>query len=137
VGPRIVFVDSSVFVAILSDEEDALDFLVKLQHEPAPMTSGLVILESAMRLSSKLNVDPFSALSEIEALLEEARITVMPIDAEHGRLAVGAFAKYGKGRGHPAQLNLADCLSYACAMGSGVPLLFKGNDFSQTDISKA
>jgi ribonuclease VapC len=57
------------------------------------------------------------------------------MDGLTARLAVKAFADYGKGRGHPAQLNLADCLSYACARAQGVPLLYKGRDFSHTDLA--
>jgi ribonuclease VapC len=53
------------------------------------------------------------------------------------KTAVVAFAAYGKGRGHPAQRNLAGCMSYACAKVHGMPLLFKGNDFSKTDITAA
>jgi ribonuclease VapC len=56
------------------------------------------------------------------------------MDAMTASLAVQAFADYGKGRGHLAQLNLADCLSYACAKAQGVPLLYKGNDFADTDL---
>lgn len=129
-----MFVDSSVFVAILSDEEDAADFLDRIQGAQAPITSALVLLESAMRLSSKLKIDPMRALAEIEALIDEARIEIMPIEAEHGRLAVAAFSAFGKGRSHPARLNLADCLSYACAKSRAVRLLYKGNDFSRTDL---
>ncbi|TGT30555.1 type II toxin-antitoxin system VapC family toxin, partial [Mesorhizobium sp. M4B.F.Ca.ET.169.01.1.1] len=51
------------------------------------------------------------------------------------KLAIQAFADYGKGRGHPAQLNLADCLSYASAKSRGMSLLYKGNDFSHTDLA--
>jgi len=50
------------------------------------------------------------------------------------RRAVEASARYGKGHGHPAQLNVGDCLSYACAIASGAPMLFKGRDFSKTDL---
>jgi len=56
------------------------------------------------------------------------------MDAKTASLAVQAFADYGKGRGHPAQLNLADCLSYACAKAQGIPLLYKGKDFAHTDL---
>ncbi len=87
-----------------------------------------------MRLTTKLRTDPGTALREIEALLNESRVAIIPIEAEHGPIAVAAFAEFGKGRGHPAQLNLADCLSYACAKSRGVPLLYKGNDFSRTDL---
>ncbi len=90
-----------------------------------------------MRLSSLLGVTPEAAERSISRLMSEANIDFVAIDQEISRLAVGAFARYGKGRGHKAQLNLADCLSYACAQNLGVPLLFKGNDFSETDIAIA
>ncbi len=70
----------------------------------------------------------------IQALMDEAGITLAPMDARTASLAVKAFADYGKGRGHPAQLNLADCLSYACAQAQSIPLLYKGKDFSHTDV---
>lgn len=129
-----MFVDSSVFVAILADEDDAENLLNRLQHGREATTSGLVMLESAMRMSSKLGVHPLEALTELEALINEAGIEVMAIEAQHGRLAIEAFARFGKGRGHPAQLNLSDCLSYACAKGRGVRLLYKGKDFTHTDL---
>ena len=88
-----------------------------------------------MRLSSRLGIDPVAADKHIQALLAEAGITFAPMDERTASLAVQAFADYGKGRGHPAQLNLADCLSYACAKAQGIPLLYKGNDFAHTDLA--
>jgi ribonuclease VapC len=132
-----MFVDTSVIVAILADEPDAAGFAAKLADAPHRYTSGLVILEAAMRLSSLLRVDPVEVEARIQQVLEEARISVIPINAGIAKRAVAAFATFGKGRGHPAQLNLADCMSYACAQAYRVPLLFKGNDFSQTDIKVA
>jgi ribonuclease VapC len=90
-----------------------------------------------MRLTSLLRVDPLDAEARIQKVLEEAEISIVAIDGSIAKRAVAAFAAYGKGRGHPAQLNLADCLSYACAQAYSVPLLFKGNDFSQTDVQVA
>ena len=87
-----------------------------------------------MRLSTKLAVEPMVFEATIDDFLQEARIEIVAIDAEDGRVAVQAFSDYGKGRGHPAQLNLADCLSYACAKNRKVPLLYKGNDFARTDL---
>jgi len=128
-----MFIDSSVIVAILANEPDATAFADKIEANTCT-TSALVILEAAMRLSSKLTIDPVAVEQRISALLEEANITLAPLDARTASLAVKAFASYGKGRGHPAQLNLADCLSYACAKAQGVPLLYKGQDFSHTDL---
>ena len=99
-----------------------------------PVTSPLVILEAVMRLSSKLSVDPKSMEKSVEQFLLQTGLEIIPIDQVDGATAVDAFARYGKGRGHPAQLNIADCLSYACARNRGMKLLFKGNDFSHTDI---
>ncbi|HRO00422.1 MAG TPA: type II toxin-antitoxin system VapC family toxin [Nitrobacter sp.] len=132
-----MFVDTSVIVAILADEADAGRFAVKLAEAGHCYTSGLVILEAAMRLTSLLRVDPLDAEARIQKVLEEAEISIVAIDGSIAKRAVAAFAAYGKGRGHPAQLNLADCLSYACAQAYSVPLLFKGNDFSQTDVQVA
>lgn len=128
-----MFIDTSVIVAILSGEEDAGLFARRIETAEARMTSALVILEAVMRLSSKLGVEPADAASSIEDFLREAEIEVVAIDHADGRTAAHAFADYGKGRGHPAQLNLADCLSYACARNRNVPLLYKGNDFARTD----
>ena len=132
-GSSLMFVDTSVIVAILSKEPDATEFANKIEAVEC-CTSALVILEAAMRLSTKLGIDPVAVEQRIQAFMDEARIALAPMDARTASLAVKAFADYGKGRGHPAQLNLADCLSYACAKAQGIPLLYKGNDFSHTDL---
>jgi len=90
-----------------------------------------------MRLSTLLDLDPMLIETRVEALLGQAGIEVIAIDDNIAKKAVAAYAAFGKGRGHPAQLNLADCMSYACAKSYRVPLLFKGNDFAQTDIRSA
>ena len=128
-----MFIDTSVIVAILSKEPDATEFANKIEAASCS-TSALVILEAAMRLSTKLRIDPVAVEQRIQALLDAANITLAPMDARTASLAVKAYADYGKGRGHPAQLNLADCLSYACAKAQNMPLLFKGKDFSHTDL---
>jgi ribonuclease VapC len=128
-----MFIDTSVIVAILSKEPDATEFANKIEAAEC-CTSALVILEASMRLSTKLRIDPVEIEQRIQVLLDEARITLAPMDARTASLAVKAFADYGKGRGHPAQLNLADCLSYACAKAQNIPLLYKGKDFSHTDL---
>ncbi|TGQ36525.1 MULTISPECIES: type II toxin-antitoxin system VapC family toxin [unclassified Mesorhizobium] len=130
-----MFVDTSVVVAILSGEEDAGEWSNRIEQAPRRITSALVVLEAAMRLSTMLAVEPLVAEAAIEALLREAEIKIVPIDAGDAKLAIQAFSDNGKGRGHPAQLNLADCLSYACAKCRDAVLLYKGNDFSHTDLA--
>ena len=132
-GPFLMFIDTSVIVAILSKESDATEFANRIEAAQC-CTSALVILEAAMRLSTKLGIDPMAVEQRIQALMDEAGITLAPMDARTASLAIKAFADYGKGRGHPAQLNLADCLSYACAKAQSIPLLYKGKDFSHTDL---
>ncbi len=129
-----MFIDTSVIVAILADEADAADYAQRIEQTPGCLTSGLVILEASMRLATMLDIPPVIVEKRVRLLLTEAGISVMPIDSAVATISVEAFADYGKGRGHPAQLNLADCMSYACAKSAGVRLLFKGNDFSHTDI---
>ncbi|PKA40262.1 type II toxin-antitoxin system VapC family toxin [Rhizobium sullae] len=65
----------------------------------------------------------------------EARIELVPMDERTASLAIKAIADYGRGRGHPAQLNPADCFSYACAKALGISLLYKGRDFAKTDLA--
>ncbi|SFB23964.1 Uncharacterized protein, contains PIN domain [Rhizobium sp. NFR07] len=132
-----MFIDTSVIVALLADEPDAAHYAERIEKSAGCLTSGLVILEASMRLATMLDIDPILVEARIGRLLAEAQVAVMPIDDVVATAAVGAFARYGKGRGHRAQLNLADCMSYACAKVRGVSLLFKGNDFSRTDIMQA
>jgi len=133
VGPCLIFIDTSVIVAILSREPDATELSNRMEAARC-CTSALVVLEATMRLSSKLGVDPVEVEKRVRALMDEACITLVPLDDKTAGLAVKVFADYGKGRGHPAQLNLADCFSYACAKALGVPLLYKGKDFARTDL---
>jgi ribonuclease VapC len=70
---------------------------------------------------------------DLDLLVTKAGITIEPLTAEHAEVARAAWRRYGRGR-HPASLNLGDCFSYALAKTSGEPLLFKGEDFRQTDI---
>lgn len=71
---------------------------------------------------------------ELDLLCYKAQITIVPFTAEQAEIARYAYRTYGKGR-HPAELNYGDCFAYALAKTSGEPLLFKGNDFLQTDIT--
>ncbi|WP_276120433.1 type II toxin-antitoxin system VapC family toxin [Pararhizobium qamdonense] len=132
-----MFIDTSAIIALLAGEPEAGDFAGRISGAPSRATSGLVILEASMRLSTMLDLDPLLIERRVRVLIDEAEIEILPIDGTIATASVRAFAAYGKGRGHPAQLNLADCMSYACAKVHGMPLLFKGNDFSRTDIAAA
>jgi ribonuclease VapC len=130
-----MFIDTSAIVAILCNEDDANELAERIEAASLRVTSALVFLEATMRLSTKLSISPLEVEKRIQAFLAEADVRFAPMDERTATLAVQAFADYGKGRGHAAQLNLADCLSYACAKAQGVPLLCKGKDFSHTDLA--
>lgn len=132
-----MFIDTSVIVALLANEPEATSYSNRIADAKTKLTSGLVILEASRRLGTMLDMDPVLVETRICELLDEAGISVVAINGGVATRAVAAFARFGKGRGHPAQLNLADCMSYACAQAYRVPLLFKGNDFSRTDIEIA
>ena len=132
-GP-VVFIDTSVFVAILTNEPDRDLFIDAVNAAERRMTSPVVRLETCIVLSRRLDFSPVKAEGRFGAFLKEAEIEEMPIDSSVGALAVACFEQYGKGR-HPARLNFADCLSYAGAKAHGAGLLFKGDDFAKTDAN--
>lgn len=133
-----MFVDTSAIVAMVASEPDAGIFSFKLEAAiGSKITGAHVLLEATMRLSSLLGLSPAQADELVTRLLREAHIDIVPITEDIAHLAVIAFERYGRGRGHPARLNFGDCLSYACATAHGAAILFKGNDFAQTDALQA
>jgi ribonuclease VapC len=133
----LTFVDTSAVVAILSGEAEAGRFLDLLAQENRTITAPHVRLESSMILARNLGLGVDDAEQLFDDFLLEAKIDMVAITDEIGRKAVHAFARFGKGRGHPAQLNFGDCLSYACAAAHDAPILFKGDDFLHTDLEAA
>ena len=133
----MIFVDTSAIVAILIAEPDASTLAAKLDADRERISAGHVVLEAAMRLSSQLGLSPTVADQLVARLLREAEIKVIPITEDIAHSSVEAFERYGKGRGAPGNLNLGDCLSYACAKALGARLRFKGHDLSQTDVARA
>jgi ribonuclease VapC len=86
-------------------------------------------------VTPKRHASVAEAREDVMEFLGMAGIRVVAIDQADADTALDAFSRYGKGRGHPAQLNLGDCFAYAVTRNRGVPLLFKGDDFSKTDIA--
>lgn len=128
-----IVVDSSAIVAILLNESEAGTFLDLLSHSPKNICSAITFVECVMVLSTRA---PNLSQARFAESISDLAIDLVAIDAEQAVLAAEAFARYGKGR-HPAKLNLGDCFSYALAKSLQVPLLYKGEDFSQTDIVAA
>jgi ribonuclease VapC len=125
-----LFLDTSAIISILIHEDGWQELLRKAEGNKRSLTSPIVVLEATMVLASKLDIPPDSA-----ELLDSSNTSVASIDDSIASAAIVAFNQYGKGRGHPARLNMADCLSYACAKEWRCTLLYVGNDFAQTDIA--
>jgi ribonuclease VapC len=131
----VIFVDTSVFVAILAKEPDWSDLATAIGAAEARFASPVVRLETCIVLATRLLLTPLEVETQFEKFLEEAGIVEAPIDPSTGAAAVACFERDGKGR-HPARLNFADCLSYACAKEHDATLLFKGDDFGKTDVNE-
>ena len=123
-------VDTSVIVAILFGETEAGHFAEMIEAEPTRLISTASVLESALVIESELGED---GGWELDLLLLKAGIEVVPFSTDHLHVARYAFRAFGKGR-HPAGLNFGDCFSYALSKVTGEALLFKGDDFTKTDV---
>ena len=126
-------IDTSAILAIALNEPEAAAFEQRIADDPVRLISAATLLEAAMVLETRLGE---AGGSELDLWIFKAGVEVVAVDADHADQARRAWRRYGKGR-HAAGLNYGDCFSYALAMISGEPLLYKGNDFSQTDIRAA
>jgi ribonuclease VapC len=128
-----MFLDASAIVAILAKEPEEPTLLARLGQASKCYVSPIVIYEAALAIARIDSVSLDYARSIVERFLARIPAKIVPITARHGELAIAVFERYGKGR-HPAALNMGDCFAYACAQDLDVPLLFKGDDFSKTDV---
>ncbi|AXB80607.1 type II toxin-antitoxin system VapC family toxin [Novosphingobium sp. P6W] len=131
-----MFVDASAMTAMLSGEDDAADLLARLGNARVRITSALAIWETVMAVRRILDLEVAQAQEAVEEFLRIVEIEVVSVPPEARQHAIDAYDRYGKSR-HPAALNFGDCFAYASARLAGVPLLFKGEDFPQTDIDAA
>ncbi len=130
----VIVVDSSALIAILRWEPEAEPFARAISAAEGSLLSAVSLLETSMVLAGRVDGD--AAWLGLDALITRAAMVVVPHDAELAAAAREAFLRYGKGR-HRAGLNLGDCASYALAKVRRLPLLFKGDDFSKTDLIAA
>lgn len=128
-----MIVDTSALVAILLDEADANAFLAALFHAPVRQISAASLFETALVVDRR---GDRAASAALEPFIASAAIQIVPVTAEHARLAREAYRRFGKGN-HPAKLNFGDCFAYALSKATGDPLLFKGDDFAKTDVKSA
>jgi ribonuclease VapC len=131
-----MLIDASALVAVLAREPDAQAFAAPLETETYLRTHPLSVWEASLAIIRLNEVDHAVAVSRVEALLTQAKVEVLSCDHLDAVAAVLAHQRYGRRR-HPAALNMADCFSYAMAKRRGLKLLYKGDDFAQTDIESA
>ena len=122
--------DTSALLAILLDEPERRAFTETIEATEVRLLSAASFVEVSMILESRHGAEGVRAL---DRLLAAAKVEIIAVDLPQAHAAREAFRQFGKGR-HPAGLNFGDCFSYALAKGRSEPLLFKGGDFSQTDI---
>jgi len=125
-------IDSSAVIAILCNEPDAKYFTTAIEGNSNRMMSAASFLETSIVIESRYGEE---GGRKLDLLLSKAQVKIEPVTSNQAETARVAFRTYGKGR-HPAALNFGDCFSYALAKVSGEALLFKGNDFSKTDIKQ-
>jgi len=129
----MIVVDTSAIVAIVRHEAEEQIFTDVLDASSAATMSAVTFVETHLVLIGR-RFQP--DVKSIESTIAALGIEVVDVMHDQATLAIRSFLAYGKGR-HQAQLNLADCFSYALAKSRGAPLLFKGDDFAETDIAPA
>ena len=129
-----MIVDASALIAILRNEPDAPKYAQAIEAASRCRISAANFLEAAIVIDGSR--DPVAS-RRFDDLVREARMAVEPVTETQARIAREAYRDFGRGSGHPAQLNFGDCFAYALARATGEPLLFKGNDFGHTDVARA
>ena len=129
-----VVLDTSAVAAVIFGEPDAEAFAATLTRHGGELSiSAVTRVELEIVLEARQGSE---AVSDAEAMFDRLGVMTEPLDAAQASSACASWRRFGKGR-HPAGLNLGDCFSYALARAAGAPLLFKGNNFAQTDIESA
>jgi ribonuclease VapC len=128
-----LIIDTSAIIAVLFNEDDAKDYAEIITQSDTRRMSAATFVETAIVVETQTKT---SGSRQLDAFVRLAGIEIEPVTEEHAHLARQAFIDFGKGR-HPAGLNYGDCFSYALAKATGEPLLFKGKDFSKTDLVAA
>ncbi len=127
-----MIVDTSAIVAILRDEPDAQVFVREIAAVKIRRVSAVNYVEAAAVIDGSR--DPIAS-RRFDDFFREASFSIEAVSAEQARIAREAYRDFGKGSGHPARLNFGDCFAYALAKAMSEPLLFKGQDFTHTDLN--
>lgn len=129
-----MIIDTSALIAILRNEPEAESYAMAMESAARRRISAANFIEAAIVIDG--NRDPIAS-RRFDDLCREAHLVIEPVTEAQARIAREAFRDFGRGSGHPAGLNFGDCFAYALAKEKGEPLLFKGHDFTHTDITPA
>ncbi len=129
-----MLVEASALVAILLREPEADGLVERLDRSERRASHPISLYEAASAVARRKDCTVAEAYTEVSSFVAGAGLSIIAIRTPEAIPALEAFARYGKGR-HPAKLNMGDCFSYAVAKLHGMPLLYKGDDFSQTDLA--
>lgn len=127
----MIVVDTSALFSIVAVEPDWRSYDEALRDADAAIISAVTLFEARAVVGGRFDQ---ARLAQLELLVAKIPIEIVAFDAEQAIFAYDAYRMFGKGSGHKAQLNFADCAAYALAASKGIPLLYKGQDFSRTDI---
>ncbi len=133
----MIVIDTSAVVAIFRQESDAALYAQRIGDDDQPLMSAANVVETSLVLRGLKRITSEQAERWLDEFLLTAGIRVEQVTAEHVQQARRAHIQFGKGTGHSAGLNFGDCFAYALARATGEPLLFKGDDFSHTDVKAA
>lgn len=129
-----MIIDASALVAILRDEPDASVYARAIEAASRRRVCAVNFVEAALVIDGSR--DPIAS-RRFDELFTAAQLVIEPVTVEQARLARETYRDFGKGSGHPARLNFGDCFAYALAKVANEPLLYKGDDFSRTDLQSA
>jgi ribonuclease VapC len=127
-----VVIDTSALIAIALHEPSRPALLHAMSEAGIRVLCSVSLLEAGIVLRARIGAPPLPALYD---LVEELGCEIVPFDAAQAKAAIAAFARFGKGQGHRAQLNSGDCAVYALAALRGEPVLATGRDFRTTDLT--
>jgi ribonuclease VapC len=124
-------IDTSALIALLNAEAESARLAAAIETDASRLISAATVVEAGLVIESRYG--PVGG-RELDLLMAKAGLSVQAVTAEQAEMAREAWRRFGKGR-HAAGLNFGDCFSYALAKATGEPLLFKGDDFTRTDIT--
>jgi ribonuclease VapC len=129
-----IFIDASAMISMMTGESDANELADQMEAEQSRLCSAISLWETIAGLCRSYTFSVPSARRVVQSFIALNEIKFVTVGEREFELASQAYAEFGKGR-HPAALNLGDCFAYACAKSNRAKLLFKGDDFTKTDIS--